>query len=306
MKKHFHSNGKLLLTGEYVVLDGAKALAIPTRFGQSMTVEKNTDNRIHWESLDYKNRIWFEHTYEIGENTVLSTGRTNPTAEVLLKILRKAKEMNPEFLSGKSGFRITTRLDFPQNWGLGSSSTLINNIAQWAETDPFELLFSGFGGSGYDIAAAKTDSPVFYELHNNSPVVEPVALKWDFTEKLFFIYLNKKQDSKTARKQYQNLKVKKSQIARISEISQQLPTIQSLEEFSGLLEEHEEILSEILGIPPVKELFFHDFLGTVKSLGAWGGDFVLATGPDTTKNYFSEKGFQTIFPFKNMIKKFIP
>ena len=30
----FYSNGKLLITGEYVVLDGAKALALPTKFGQ--------------------------------------------------------------------------------------------------------------------------------------------------------------------------------------------------------------------------------------------------------------------------------
>ena len=35
LKKDFYSNGKLLLTSEYVVLDGAIALAIPTRLGQS-------------------------------------------------------------------------------------------------------------------------------------------------------------------------------------------------------------------------------------------------------------------------------
>lgn len=35
----FKSNGKLLLTGEYLVLDGAVALALPTKMGQIMTVE---------------------------------------------------------------------------------------------------------------------------------------------------------------------------------------------------------------------------------------------------------------------------
>ena len=36
MKKTFYSNGKLLITGEYVVLDGAKALALPTKYGQNL------------------------------------------------------------------------------------------------------------------------------------------------------------------------------------------------------------------------------------------------------------------------------
>ena len=36
----YYSNGKLLITGEYVVLDGATALAIPTKYGQSLCVSK--------------------------------------------------------------------------------------------------------------------------------------------------------------------------------------------------------------------------------------------------------------------------
>ena len=40
MEKTYYSNGKLLLTGEYVVLDGAEALAVPTRFGQNLTVKQ--------------------------------------------------------------------------------------------------------------------------------------------------------------------------------------------------------------------------------------------------------------------------
>ena len=52
MKKEFYSNGKLLVTGEYVVLDGALALAIPTKFGQTMKVAPTTGNVIHWKSYD--------------------------------------------------------------------------------------------------------------------------------------------------------------------------------------------------------------------------------------------------------------
>ena len=47
----FRSHGKLLLTGEYVVLDGALSLAIPTVFGQDLKVENNTFGELHWISL---------------------------------------------------------------------------------------------------------------------------------------------------------------------------------------------------------------------------------------------------------------
>ena len=36
--KEFHANGKLLLTGEYAVLDGAKAIGLPTKRGQSLQI----------------------------------------------------------------------------------------------------------------------------------------------------------------------------------------------------------------------------------------------------------------------------
>ena len=62
-KSTFYSNGKLLITGEYVVLDGAKSLALPTKFGQNLSVEKVDSNQlIHWVSYDHDGSIWFEAT----------------------------------------------------------------------------------------------------------------------------------------------------------------------------------------------------------------------------------------------------
>lgn len=59
-EKEFYSNGKLLITGEYLVLDGAKAFALPTKFGQNIVIE-NTENKIiHWKSIDADGTIWFE------------------------------------------------------------------------------------------------------------------------------------------------------------------------------------------------------------------------------------------------------
>ncbi len=50
--QNFYSRGKLLLTGEYVVLDGALALALPTKFGQSLKVQPIDSQNIFWKSID--------------------------------------------------------------------------------------------------------------------------------------------------------------------------------------------------------------------------------------------------------------
>ena len=54
--KSFYSNGKLLLTGEYAVLDGAKSLAIPVKYGQSLTAVETKTKTISWKSLDERDK----------------------------------------------------------------------------------------------------------------------------------------------------------------------------------------------------------------------------------------------------------
>jgi len=87
---------------------------------------------------------------------------------------------------------------------LGTSSTLINNIAQWLQIDAFELLNNSFGGSGYDIACAQYDTPIFYRLENQKPNVTPVDFQPQFASNLYFVYLNQKQNSKNAIAAYYN------------------------------------------------------------------------------------------------------
>mgnify|MGYP005690369501 FL=1 len=54
------SNGKILLTSEYAVLKGALALAIPTKFKQSLIFEQNDSSSLIWKSYNSKNKIWFQ------------------------------------------------------------------------------------------------------------------------------------------------------------------------------------------------------------------------------------------------------
>ena len=300
MNKYFHSNGKLLLTGEYVVLSGASALAIPTAYGQSLKIEFSETKELHWESYDENSAIWFSDIFDL--KSLKSKNAENPISRTLSNILLEARSLNPEFLLKEKGLHVTTTLDFPRNWGLGTSSTLINNIAQWANVDAFQLLKNSFGGSGYDIAAAQNDTPIVYRLNNEIPEINKAHLPWDFTDSIFFVYLNQKQDSKQGISRFKKATVTKATIKRISEITNSLLVCRSLEEFESLMKEHEQIISEIINLPTVKSKLFSDFSGTVKSLGAWGGDFVLATGNKTEMEYFREKGFKKIVSFADMIK----
>ena len=198
MKNEFYSNGKLLITGEYLVLDGAKGFALPTKLGQNLIVQQGSNKEIVWKSFDSDGSIWFEDSIAFSD---ISNGRKSENESVkttLTAILHEAFILNPNFIILSEGYSITTELGFPKSWGLGTSSTLINNIAQWLQIDAFALLKNSFGGSGYDIACAQNDSPIVYHLEQGKPVVEKVIFSPKFTENIYFVYLNKKQSSKIA------------------------------------------------------------------------------------------------------------
>ncbi len=301
-KKHtYHSNGKLLLTGEYVVLDGALSLAVPTKFGQSLEVEAIDDPQIIWKSLDENGTVWYEDEFKIDEiNTSLSAG--NDVSKRLVQILNAAKTLNPEFLNLHTGYKITTILDFPRHWGLGTSSTLINNLAQWAGVDAYQLLENTFGGSGYDIACAQNNQSITYQLVNGKPVVNQVDFNPSFKKHLYFVYLNQKQNSREGIKHYHANKGNSTVlITDLNRITKKMLSVENLEDFEVLLYSHENIISKITNQTTVKRLLFNDFEGAIKSLGAWGGDFVLVTSKSNPTNYFKEKGFDTVIPYADMV-----
>ena len=60
-------------------------------------------------------------------------------------------------------------------------------------------------------------------------------------------------------------------------------------------------MSIILETQTIKESLFPDFNGVIKSLGAWGGDFVMAIATENPSDYFILKGYQTIIPYDEMI-----
>ena len=299
------ARGKLLLTGEYAVLDGALALALPVRYGQSLVVE--TDDKpgqLLWLSRNEKGEIWFQAKFSLPELTPLqSTGK--PTAEVLQQLLLACRRQNPYFLNATEGLLATTQTDFPRAWGLGTSSTLIAALARWAGVDPYRVLAETLGGSGYDIACAYAEGPLLYRLTGSGPDVQPAAFAPLFAGDLYFVFLGKKQNSRDAIRHYREFAQGHAELsAAISELTLKSLHAQTLHDFSTLLLEHERLIGAATGLPRAQELYFPDFPGVIKSLGAWGGDFVLAAGAggaEAVRGYFREKGFGVCIPYAEML-----
>ena len=292
------SPGKLLITSEYYVTKGSLALAIPTKFRQSLDFKCDNSNRLKWKSYDKENDIWIDCEFELSNFKI--TKNKNKHSKTLQSILISANNINPEFLKNNGGGIVTTQLNFSRKWGLGTSSTLINNISKWANIDPYELLWSNYKGSGYDIACALAKRPILYKLENNIPIVKSIHFSPDYTKNIFFVYLNKKQDSNKEIDKFFELKISNQTINKLSDLTLEFVNSKTLLDFQNCLIKHENIISKTLKIDTIKNIYFKDYEGQIKSLGAWGGDFILAAGPLNSKKYFYDKGYNTVLNYKEI------
>ena len=293
-----------MLSGEYAVLDGAKAIGLPTRLGQSMTVKKSSNADLLWESFDNEGKVWFKSAISLFDFSAVETTDEKVSA-YLQKLLKNSVRLNSEFLSQWNGFKIETRLEFPLDWGLGSSSTLVYLLAEWAEVNPLLLYFKTDDGSGYDVACAFADGPIEYINSPDEVSYTSIDFNPKFRDQLYFVHLGRKQDSMLGIKEYlKAVKNKSAFVKSISNISDEIKNVTTLSDFDMLIQQHEDVVHRHTGFTKVKDSLFTDYWGSVKSLGAWGGDFVLVTSEQdssSTKDYFSKKGFDTILSFKELI-----
>jgi mevalonate kinase len=298
-------NAKLLLTAEYLVLNGAKALAVPLRFGQALSVVKKDQGCISWQSVASDGSTWFRGEYNINDFSMINT--TNPEMAVYPKrLMQAARELNPGFVSPSSGCHVISTLNYPLLWGLGSSSTLIAAVAAWAGIDPFKLHFKVSKGSGYDIACAISKKPVLYNLQNGTPNYSTVNFSPRFAENIFFVYQGKKQDSSEGISKFRsrNTETNDKDIIAVNLLTDRLLYAETLSEFEDVMKEHEGLISTLLGVPPIKKTLFNDLPGEVKSLGAWGGDFCMLTWHDDPlllSAYLKSKKLETWFNFSDIV-----
>ena len=299
----YNSNGKILLTSEYLVLDGALALALPSKLSQTLEV-KYTENKneINWISYDFNGEIWFSECFVISKDKFSYKNKKNKYSDKIISIFNGIEKLNEDAFSNL-GAEFTTRLEFSKNWGLGSSSTLINNLSLWAKIDPYDLLDLTFKCSGYDIACCNKINPITYVKNKNDRIIKDVDFNPPFKENLFFIYLGHKQNTSEAIKNYRSMSNDiNNVIKKINSISLSIMKSTTLNEFEKLIVAHEEIISKTINIEPIKKKLFSDYQsGVIKSLGAWGGDFVLVTGNKSNMSYFSNKGYDEIIPYKDLV-----
>ena len=339
--RSFRAHGKLLLTGEYLVLHGALALALPTRLGQTLEFEpageelQGAAGRLRWTALDAEGVRWFEGDFETARFDRIGAP-ADEVSERLTALLRAARRQNAGFLElqgpgAATGGTVTTRLEFPRDWGLGSSSTLVSLIAQWAEVDPFPLQEAVFGGSGYDVACAQAEGPVLFKRvevgegvvealagapppppRSYRPVSQPTDFAPPYAEHLHFVHLGRKQDSRDAIAAFEAQAASparlQSWLTTVLHLTMQIQHASEFEDAVKHLAKHEEVIGALLGRTPIQAERFGDFSprlgGVIKSLGAWGGDFALvasSASPDDLRDYFASHGLTTFVPWPDMI-----
>lgn len=298
--KAYYSNGKLLLTAEYFVLYGAKAIALPLKYGQHMTVVPGMKNNVlSWKAFSPEG-IWFACQLSLPDFEIHSS-TDDHKALILQKIFKTIRQLKPD-IELKDSLEITTHTDFQKDWGMGSSSTLIASLAEWAGVDAYKLNELVFKGSGFDIACASADSPILYQREK---MTEPIELDYPFQNNLYFVYSGKKKSTKEEVIRFkQQGGIGNNELKRMSELTEEFAHAETLSDFQQLMVKHEEMVSNILHVKPIKETLFPDFSGEIKSLGAWGGDFLLAAtemSESDVRAYFRGKGLETIFHWDELV-----
>ncbi len=300
----YYSRGKFLLSGEYLVLYGAKALAVPLKFGQRMIAGSMPGPVIlKWETF-VKEKLWFAAEFDLKDLEIMET-TDEKTALFIQSLLKAGGKLRPELHLSNCGYHIQNHIEFDIKWGLGSSSSLISNLAYWLGIDPYALYRSVFRGSGYDVFCSRAEKPIIYQLADGRPSVIEAPFDPSFADNLYFVYSGRKQDSQASVEKFMNRQFNDDKIIReISDLTDSMIKAASFEEFSGLMRRHEEIMSGILGQNRVKEEQFPDFKGEVKSLGAWGGDFVMAVtkmSEPEVRNYFKRKNLEIVFKWVEIV-----
>jgi hypothetical protein len=120
------------------------------------------------------------------------------------------------------------------------------------------------------------------------------------------VYLGKKQISREGIQKYRSSgKVSAVLIDEVSELTKAFLNVKTMETFEETIQSHENLISRELGLAKAKDKYFKKFPGAVKSLGAWGGDFVLITSPmdqRETHQWFNSKGFPIVISYDEMVK----
>ena len=300
---HFQAHGKLLLSAEYMVMHGSKALAVPLQKGQTLEI-KHTESKHFFSWKAYHNdKLWFAADFDPGTLKIIDA--TNPEMALRLKkIIQACIEMMPSFQESLFRKDAVTRLDFSPDYGFGSSSTLISLLAEWAEVNPLDLHFMVSEGSGFDVACALADGAITYKLRDDLPQYQHIPFYPTFHENIWFAWLGRKQPTESHLSEVAGkINPGFDTIYKFSELTRAMIEATTLSEFRLVMEEHEEELSRILGKERISASF-KSLPGSIKSLGAWGGDFVMIASEverESLEAYLAGEGIHTLYSYEELV-----
>ena len=293
----FFAPGKILLAGEYTVLLGLEAHAVPVKSGQwleffAYNTPENQAPTVHFKALDEQGDIWLENTYDLD-----SEAWRNAPARELDAFDKVLHLVGDDFWEPQTSYRLETRLEFGRDTGLGSSSTFIALMSQCFRLDPQKLQEQIFAGSGYDVAVACLGKPLSFWRNEKGAHYRSWKLPASLTQDWHVVFLGEKVNSrKSASAILQKLQeilaepFYKQQFERVLNIVRDAETTASLE---AALEMYQLLLAQLLEMEtPYKQLQLKPVKqGLCKWLGAWGGDMLLVnqtfldTVPDFNKTY---------------------
>lgn len=299
----FSASGKLLLFGEYLVLRGAKSLVMPLHYRQTLTISPYPSENILWKCFE-KGIEWLEIEFSPELEFIKSTDeKKGIIVQSLLQLIQKER---PSLKI--AGLHFHFEIDFDRNFGFGTSSTFLSLLSQWSRVNPYLLMEKSFGGSGFDLAAATARGPLIYQtegLSNDAKrKIETVKIPEEISKQLLFVYTGKKKKTRGEVSNFEKMKTSQHQINEMNNIIDKA-LANDIENFEVQMKRSELLLSTILGVSTIQSTYFSDYPFAVKSLGAWGGDFIMAAfrKEEDARNYFLEKGMNPIFNYQHLIRK---
>ena len=286
-----------MISGEYAVLNGALSLAVPTHLGQSLTASVQPGHSgLKWVALRPDGSIWFEAFFD--ENGRSEAEKSDERIRTLGRLIERAA--GPAVW--KQSWTVQTKLDFEPEWGLGSSSTLVALLADWTGKDPFELFFENFDGSACDLAVALERSPILYRLDKGKPKWERVSI-CPPVEWLWLHYTGKKQRSSAEVKIYREQSIPSADILdEISALSKSFAHSSDAKIWAESMKKHENLLANLTSKTPYLLPNLTDSQIVTKSLGAWGGDFVLILSKNSPEPHFTPEIGSFTLPFLDWVK----
>jgi hypothetical protein len=198
-------------------------------------------------------------------------------------------------------------LEFDRKSGLGSSSTLVSNFAQFAGLDAQRLQREVFGGSGYDVAVGSVGRGLVFWKDGDENHWSPWTLNASLTENWFVVFLGEKQNSRASlnnvKDRLQEIQQDDFMLHQLQQVAGAVKMAQQITMLEAGLEMWQALLGMSLGLEtPYQQFGFQPVKGGLcKWLGAWGGDMLLVNQTFLTTQSAQLKSY-TIQPWNQLVK----